>query len=263
MHFVIYKRLPARITQAKFLELEKRFTKDQLNSFSPELKKLLSYSHWTEDDLKKFLNTGEREHERKDWKICNEIKIYSMWHCKSCNRCVFRYDHHCPWFNTWIGIHNINYYCSFLVYATILIFVNLFSFIFFRNSETYNMHYIIYRLCIFINFLCIYFVGGLTIAFLIFAGNGRALSEIFQEFIVDPFPPKYKIYTNWRENLFTIFGTWHYITAIFIPYLFGPAITGLEFGFLPGNRDPDDFFGEILRIMKNWWYGGEVKFTKI
>ena len=63
MHFVILKKLPARITESRFLELEKRFTKDQINQFSSELKKLLSYSHCTEDDLKRFLNTGEREHE--------------------------------------------------------------------------------------------------------------------------------------------------------------------------------------------------------
>ena len=80
MHCVMLRKASERITQPKFVELEKRFTKDQIFAFSPELKKLLSYSHCTEEDLKKFLSTGEREHELRNCKVCNEIKIYAMCH---------------------------------------------------------------------------------------------------------------------------------------------------------------------------------------
>ncbi len=42
-------------------------------------------------------------------KYCCECKIYRpprTIHCNSCNHCVEKYDHHCPWLSVCIGKFN-------------------------------------------------------------------------------------------------------------------------------------------------------------
>jgi len=40
-------------------------------------------------------------------------------HCKTCGKCVVNMDHHCPWMNNCVGLHNRKLFVVFLMYAVL------------------------------------------------------------------------------------------------------------------------------------------------
>lgn len=46
---------------------------------------------------------------------CEIVRTPRSRHCGICNRCVERYDHHCPWLNTCIGVNNHGYFLIFIL----------------------------------------------------------------------------------------------------------------------------------------------------
>ncbi|CAL2029233.1 unnamed protein product [Caenorhabditis brenneri] len=50
---------------------------------------------------------------------CNNWKGPSTSHCKACDRCIYRMDHHCPHIGQCVGAHNQSHFFLFLLYLLI------------------------------------------------------------------------------------------------------------------------------------------------
>ena len=46
---------------------------------------------------------------------CEVICTADSRHCYICNRCVERFDHHCPWVNNCVGINNHAYFYLYVI----------------------------------------------------------------------------------------------------------------------------------------------------
>ena len=46
---------------------------------------------------------------------CEVVRTDRSRHCSICNKCVERFDHHCPWINNCVGLNNHGVFMSFLV----------------------------------------------------------------------------------------------------------------------------------------------------
>jgi hypothetical protein len=136
-------------------------------------------------------------------------------------------DHHCVWANNCIGLNNYRYFLGFIVYASVALPTLCFTFAL-REKLPENGTVDFY--C----FLAIY-VFDVTLTFFMVPWtiwNWRlALSgttsvenskQVFRQKFEEDMDERFKfiqIYriTSMSENLFIIFGTWSWLSAILLP----------------------------------------------
>ena len=58
---------------------------------------------------------------------CEVIRTDRSRHCSICNKCVERFDHHCPWINNCVGVNNHGVFMGFLVSMWSLLLITFIS----------------------------------------------------------------------------------------------------------------------------------------
>lgn len=72
-----------------------------------------------------FLNLLEVSDSTQLCPDCKAVRTSRSRHCSVCNRCIERFDHHCPWINNCVGLGNHNYFYLFVVSMFIVLAISL------------------------------------------------------------------------------------------------------------------------------------------
>lgn len=170
--------------------------------------------------------------------FCQAWRPFNSWHCKRCNACILRRDHHCSFFSRCIGQGNKRYYILFLAYVSISMWYAAYYNYYWIASKYEDAYGPILTIARFINPLLRYLTiqqGGekefsvaylcLNIAFAIWAGglfiyhftnavNGVTAHEAKHY-------PELKNNSKWKQNLVNVFGIkWYW--AILWPFCSSP-----------------------------------------
>ncbi|GKD27565.1 probable protein S-acyltransferase 7, partial [Tanacetum coccineum] len=125
-------------------------------------------------------------------KYCDTCMLYRpprCSHCSICDNCVERFDHHCPWVGQCIGLRNYRFFFMFVSSATLLcIYVFAFCWVYvikIKNSEDTSVWGALIKtpasiVLIIYTFICVWFVGGLTVFHLYLISTNQSTYENFR-----------------------------------------------------------------------------------
>jgi palmitoyltransferase ZDHHC9/14/18 len=77
---------------------------DKLNSYNINYEKNIFFKN-----SQKVLFFNGFMNKMKFCRTCMIIRPIGTSHCKKCNICIERYDHHCPWLGNCLGRNNYKY----------------------------------------------------------------------------------------------------------------------------------------------------------
>ncbi|CAK1603749.1 unnamed protein product [Parnassius mnemosyne] len=179
----------------------------------------------------------------EDGDFCELCKIQrppKAWHCKECNVCILKRDHHCFFFSRCIGLYNRRYYLMYLVYIHISMVYSTYYNYYFVSSifENHGLEMAIFRLLNpFLRYIMreetsikdiyvFFFLLNVGIAIWSAILLSFHMRNVFRGLTAHEYREPSK--SNWKENLLSVFGTKWYITLIW-PFVDSPVIDDTDF----------------------------------
>jgi hypothetical protein len=137
--------------------------------------------------------TLEKIRKNKNYCVfCKIIRPERSHHCKECRRCVLKMDHHCGILNTCVGFYNYKPWMTFLVFATLMLFLCFVTMAdglgFYLDHNHYGFgtsHCNIFIITLVLVLVAFFSVGELLVTHLLFIAKGVSTIEDKSENMFD------------------------------------------------------------------------------